>query len=98
MRLPRFRLRTLMLAVALAAILMAVVGVLAARHDHFRSMALSHGRQARRLEKLAANAAGKDREKAILRRFVWHADLHDKYARAAKRPWLPVVPDPPEPE
>ena len=28
----------------------------------------------------------------------WHHDLAMKYARAAGHPWLPVAPDPPEPE
>jgi hypothetical protein len=27
----------------------------------------------------------------------WHYDLAWKYAEAAKRPWIPVQPDPPEP-
>jgi hypothetical protein len=28
----------------------------------------------------------------------WHFALARKYHRAARRPWLPVPPDPPEPE
>jgi hypothetical protein len=31
-------------------------------------------------------------------RVEWHRRLLKKYERAARRPWLPVPPDPPEPE
>ena len=27
----------------------------------------------------------------------WHAEMVNKYRRAARYPWLPMVPDPPEP-
>jgi hypothetical protein len=32
------------------------------------------------------------------RKSWWHFDLTMKYWRAARYPWLPVEPDPPEPE
>ncbi len=35
---------------------------------------------------------------AILRRASHYATLREKYSRAMVRPWLPVAPDPPEPE
>jgi hypothetical protein len=31
-------------------------------------------------------------------RLEWHRRLGEKYRRAASSPWLPVEPDPPEPE
>jgi hypothetical protein len=35
------------------------------------------------------------REKALVR---YHSELTEKYQRAARYPWLPVEPDPPEPQ
>jgi hypothetical protein len=32
------------------------------------------------------------------RRFVYFQELSAKYAEASQYPWLPVAPDPPEPE
>jgi hypothetical protein len=32
------------------------------------------------------------------RRIAYHGAMADKYRRAARRFWLPVEPDPPEPE
>jgi hypothetical protein len=32
------------------------------------------------------------------RRIAYHESMMEKYARAARYPWLPVEPDPPEPE
>jgi Tfp pilus assembly protein PilE len=32
------------------------------------------------------------------RRLEFHAELKEKYDRATRYPWLPVAPDPPEPE
>jgi hypothetical protein len=32
------------------------------------------------------------------KRLAWHVHLQGKYERAARYPWLPVVPDPPYPE
>ncbi len=28
----------------------------------------------------------------------WRSEMYQKYERAARHPWLPVAPDPPEPE
>jgi hypothetical protein len=32
------------------------------------------------------------------RRIAYHVMLYQKYRRAAARPWLPIEPDPPEPQ
>ena len=34
----------------------------------------------------------------LRRRMDWHCDMWRKYGHAALYPWLPVPPDPPEPE
>jgi hypothetical protein len=35
---------------------------------------------------------------ATSRRIAYHAAMAEKYRQAARRPWLPVEPDPPPPE
>jgi hypothetical protein len=45
------------------------------------------------------NAAETEADKATMHRIAqYHADLSSKYERAASRPWLPLDPDPPEPQ
>jgi hypothetical protein len=39
-----------------------------------------------------------DVDVALSRRVAYHAAMARKYRRAARSPWLPVEPDPPEPE
>jgi hypothetical protein len=102
MRLPHFRVRTLMLAIALLALL--VWGAL------MGTRAYDYGRLAREygfLERTWRQHAVRDR--AIPGRgrsvaAVWgpeiaayYAPLARKYRRAMWRPWDPVAPDPPAP-
>jgi hypothetical protein len=92
MRLPRMTTRWWMVA---------VVGVfLTAARSVYLQRQLAHRQRAAYHEKIErlvtdtpaaqvrANAAIRDR----------HARLKEKYWRAARYPWLPVEPDPPEPE
>ena len=122
MKLPRFRLRTLLILVMLAGIAEQENAAL-----HMRSV--EYGRLAARAEfnensydnmaKLDEEFAGmridagsseersefdRGRRKAAREavdfraRRDYHASLKLKYRRAASHPWLPVAPDPPEPE
>jgi hypothetical protein len=92
MRSPQTRLtiRRLMLVVAIAA---AVAGWAVERHRRFADLARRHA---------TALARGTDSGGVVLtfdtptRR--WRSGLQAKYERAARSPWLPVEPDPPEPE
>jgi hypothetical protein len=91
MRLPRFRLRTLMVAVAVVALVSGGWSMWS-RSDRFTRIGWSH--QARK-NSLAANPprvgdADRGRE-------GWHAAMAAKYFRAARSPWLPVEPDPSPP-
>jgi hypothetical protein len=91
MRLPRFRLRTLMVAVAVAAV---VLG-LGARSLAFRQRAECCRT---RFEPVCGEYRPETpAEIAEDRRRTYHAHLWAKYERAARYPWLPVWPDPPEP-
>ena len=40
----------------------------------------------------------KNESDATVRRINYHAEMARKYEHAARYPWLPVAPDPPEPE
>ena len=44
------------------------------------------------------NRRGHMMSDASVRANDWHVALAEKYRAAARYPWLPVVPDPPEPE
>ncbi len=52
---------------------------------------LTHTRD--ELEQMKAEKHGRDVE-----RVAYHSDLRRKYDYAARYPWMPVAPDPPEPE
>jgi hypothetical protein len=95
----------MMAAVALLAFLLAAVDQLRRRRESFRLRAEVCRRavSAAYLDEQAARGAlrvGHDpRTTAAYFRRVEHYDaLRVKYERAAARPWLPVEPDPPEPQ
>lgn len=89
----RFRLRTLMIAVAVVALL--AFGVTLIRNARrYRRTAVHHAIVSRIIEIEAGRAPTQsDRERA-----AYHSKLNDKYEHAASRPWLPLPPDPPPPE
>jgi hypothetical protein len=86
-----------MIAVAVAAVALG----LAERRSRFQSAARYH---AQRLERLDVASDGAVRKPAtpkavpLLARYRHHAALYLKYRAAARRPWLPVPPDPAPPE
>jgi hypothetical protein len=84
MRLPRMTTRRWMVAVAVAAVLSALGGELWRRSVAYSALADRYfGRAA-----IWSDTKKIDRDMA----------LSDRYRRAARYPWLPVEPDPPEPE
>jgi hypothetical protein len=137
---PQFRLRTLLVAVAVAGVAVAG-GAMWRRGESFRRGAARHSEQQAewaedasskdvlaercgnyaRLARPGYNAglpAGWDQRTAeshsadewdrmadearasaahSARRAAYHSRLRSKYERAARYPWLPVAPDPPEP-
>jgi hypothetical protein len=98
MRLPRMTTRRWMVAVAVVAMLMGEADIaqrLRRRRDEFVSRAQWHG------EIVATwNARWRPAPPgaATLRLMDYHGSLARKYERAARYPWLPVEPDPREPE
>jgi hypothetical protein len=95
MRLPRCRLRTLMVVVAVAGIVLGAGIGMHRRSWSLWHIARSHGERA---FFLAVDDTEDDaqftRNQAL---YDYRFRLMRKYAAAARYPWLPVAPDPPEP-
>jgi hypothetical protein len=113
MRMPRFRftVRRMMVAVAIVGFLLGAAAMWRIAASRGASAAY-HAREAEfsrrslkdyRDGRVTLRGTLTDREAArIARRLERIAPYHDvlarKYERAARYPWLPVEPDPPEPE
>jgi hypothetical protein len=89
MRLPRMRLtvRVMMAAVAIAGLSLGIGSAMQRRVALFRQKAAQE-----------AFLLGSQRRPLPERKVPHHEALRRKYERAAGYPWLPVEPDPPEPE
>jgi hypothetical protein len=102
MRLPRMTTRRWMVAVVVAGILC----LLEHRRRSFSSLAVYHDSKTWHSMATFRGVANhvyldaNDREMTPdgVKRSAWHAALAEKYRQAALYPWLPVEPDPPEPE
>jgi hypothetical protein len=93
MRVPRFRLRTLMMAVAVVGLLLGL-GVLTWRRAlDYRALATLHLIHWRSNDVQAATWVAGARERA-----AFHLEMMEKYSRAARYPWLSVPTHPPWPE
>ena len=103
MRIPRvrFTVRGMMVAVAVFALLSAS-GQLRERYeglrDRYELMGVMHA-----AHEILERDGGVDvfsgfgLVKPNAQRAAYHAEMRRKYERAARSPWLPVEPDPPEP-
>jgi hypothetical protein len=108
MRMPRFRftIRRMMVAVAIVGALFGVLG-LWQRSAAYAAIAERHADEELAIVALALDAlTARDGPRLptgltlrmLMSRAVLHHKLARKYRRAARYPWLPVAPDPPEPE
>ena len=114
MRLPRMTMRRWMMAVAAIGLMIGGGVVLKQRRDYFLSLAQSHQKEVasstargNALKSRFGGTAGMtveeitrlhDDYERMMDRADHHASLARKYEEAARYPWLPVEPDPPEPE
>jgi hypothetical protein len=114
MRLPRMTMRRWMIAVAAIGLMIGGGVVLKQRRDYFLSLAQSHQKEVasstargNALKSRFGGTAGMtveeitrlhDDYERMMDRADHHASLARKYEEAARYPWLPVEPDPPEPE
>ena len=96
MRLPRFRftVRRMMIAVAIVGV---TIGVLAVRRSAFLRRADHYHRVSRSYIALQLpTPPGEFPDASYWRQIIWAGKMRAKYERAARYPWLPVAPDPPE--
>jgi hypothetical protein len=101
----RFTIGVMLLAVAMAAVGMKLslwtYRWMYRRYVEFFVISVEHGEQAisLELEMRKLDGAGQTAGTAAMkRRRYWHSRMCDKYAWASNNPWLPVWPDPPEPD
>ena len=81
----------MMVVVAVAGAIFSSASTLVRRRDRFAGLRDYHASRAPYMFLGAIDSPE-------MRRQDWHWEMLRKYARAAHHPWLPVVPDPPEPE
>jgi hypothetical protein len=100
MRLPRLRftVRRLMLGVAVAALVITgCLGISRARGQR-EWLAGYHESRAGSLMKNAEPGSSEIKDPVIRAQLRWNEAMAEKYRWAARYPWLPIAPDPPEPE
>jgi hypothetical protein len=88
---PRFTVRRLMIAVAIAALALGLVEWIGCRSATFRLKAREHERTFKTL-------IGPNTMFPVSPATDHHRLMAEKYRLAARSPWLPVEPDPPEPK
>ena len=109
----RFTVRRMMVAVAVFGLLFGA-GVTRQRWAYNRSMVNYHANEERRMRLLLSGGwitetdeagtrkklrVGRNIEREpVQQRLMYHILMGDRYQRAARRPWLAVAPDPPEPK
>src|SRR4051794_41783878 len=102
---PRVRLRTLMIVVAIAALLFGGVLEAGRRRARFRQLErhymweqMDAGFATLLMESFERDPSVGPRKLAAARRLeAYYGRLRAKYERATRYPWLPVPPDPPPP-
>jgi hypothetical protein len=80
----------MMIVVAIVAIPLTSLVALRRRSEAFARISLAHFG--------ASNRLHPPRRHGPIPLADWHVSLGLKYQAAARRPWLPVAPDPPKPE
>lgn len=90
---PRFRVRTLMIAVGVVALLLWGVMTGAQSYVYYRR-AREYGAQERGWREIASRDRGPGMNQFHLECVRYFAQLSAKYRRAMWRPWRPVAPDP----
>jgi hypothetical protein len=88
---PRITVRRLMVAVA---IIGSALGITIERSERFRWIAIHHRAWVPKHVPPIKPFGMEDKDWRLIE---WHELMARKYAHAARYPWLPVAPDPPEP-
>ena len=85
---PRFTVRPLMVFVAIIAVAI-YTGMVFWRFETYAMRAAAHARRLNSGHSYIYDSADL---------IHWHEQMRLKYENAARNPWLPVAPDPPEPK
>jgi hypothetical protein len=97
---PRVTVRRMMVAVAVLAVAMGGIA-LRRRSEFYQASARHHSRMERSSVIAIVEGSGPASRDELARlnraRTAYHADLRQKYERAAGHPWVSMPPDPPEP-
>jgi hypothetical protein len=93
MRLPHFRVRTLMIAVGVVALLIWGAMMASQSYDYY-SRAREYGAQERGWREIASRNRSPKQKQFHSECVQYFAQLAGKYRRAMWRPWMPVAPDP----
>jgi hypothetical protein len=98
MRLPRVRysVRRMMIVVAVIGLALAMPPWLKGRGERLRLRAIHHTEEGE--GGWVDQRVTKEQIEALKRRLAYHQQMAEKYRWAARYPWLPVWPDPAEPE
>ena len=93
MRLPHFRVRTLMIAVGVVALLIWGAMMASQSYDYYRR-AREYGAQERGWREIASRNRPPEWKQFHSECVQYFARLSAKYRQAMWRPWVPVAPDP----
>src|SRR4051812_17043976 len=85
----RMRLRTLMIAIAVLALILGVDAWLRQRGRRFDAIALNFAGEAYRVEKLWAKSTLPGEIDELVETVHWNDSVYHEYYKAARRPWLP---------
>ena len=96
---PRITVRRLMVAVALLAAVLGLGVESKRRQERFAALAAYHAGFYRGSIFIGGTPEdSKEFHAWLISDFDWHATMAEKYRLAARYPFLPVLPDPPEPK
>jgi hypothetical protein len=100
MRLPRMTMRRWMIVVVIVGTMLGPLVYLGQRSRRFDQISRVHVRamSAGATEAAILKRRGDPRSKLAFARADYHQAMWLKYFNASRNPWLPVEPDPPEPE
>jgi hypothetical protein len=94
----RFTVRRLMVAVAAVGLALGLCATCRSRSQQYYALMMSHKSRAMELIDNAQPGTDAAARRRFHTRITWHEVMYAKYKHAARYPWLPVAPDPPEPE
>jgi hypothetical protein len=98
MRLPRFTVRRILIAVAIVGVMLALMKWIERRREAFRRELVNHQyKWISEKYKWRSTSANPDKQLPPAR-CRYEEEMVKRYTYAVQYPWMPVMPDPPAPE